>query len=84
MEIEKIVVVDDEMMNRKALETKLGNERYSVSSASDLKGARKILSRNSFGLIFRLTSAKRSKFYLIHYIKNRWSYVLIDEVLWVC
>jgi DNA-binding NtrC family response regulator len=52
MAIEKIVVVDDEMMIRKALETQLGNERYLVASASDLKGARKILSRDSFGLIF--------------------------------
>ncbi|HAW20863.1 MAG TPA: DNA-binding response regulator, partial [Flavobacteriales bacterium] len=45
MAIEKIVVVDDEMMIRKALETQLRNKRYSVASASDLKGARKILSR---------------------------------------
>jgi DNA-binding NtrC family response regulator len=41
--IEKIVVVDDEMMIRKALETQLRNKRYSVASTGDLKGARKIL-----------------------------------------
>ena len=35
MAIEKIVVVDDEMMIRKALETQLRNKRYSVASASD-------------------------------------------------
>ena len=52
MAIEKIVVVDDEMMIRKALETQLRNKRYSVASASDLKGARKILSRDSFDLVF--------------------------------
>jgi len=51
MAIEKIVV-DDEMMIRKALETQLRNKRYSVASTGDLKGARKILSRDSFGLIF--------------------------------
>ena len=50
--IGKIVVVDDEMMIRKALETQLRNKRYSVASTSDLKGARKILSRDSFDLVF--------------------------------
>ena len=52
MAIEKIVVVDDEMMIRKALETQLRNKRYSVASTGDLKGARKILSRDSFDLVF--------------------------------
>ena len=37
MAIEKIVVVDDELMIRKTLETQLRNKRYSVASASDLK-----------------------------------------------
>jgi DNA-binding NtrC family response regulator len=50
--IEKIVVVDDELMIRKTLETQLRNKRYSVASASDLKGARKILRRDSFDLVF--------------------------------
>ena len=52
MAIEKIVVVDDEMMIRKALETQLRNKRYSVASTGDLKGARKILARDSFDLVF--------------------------------
>ena len=52
MAIEKIVVVDDEMMIRKSLETQLRNKRYSVASAQDLAGARKILSRDSFDLVF--------------------------------
>ncbi|MDA7756424.1 sigma-54 dependent transcriptional regulator [Opitutales bacterium] len=52
MAIEKIVVVDDEMMIRKALETQLRNKRYSVASTGDLKGARKILTRDSFDLVF--------------------------------
>ena len=47
MAIEKIVVVDDEMMIRKALETQLRNKRFSVASTGDLKGARKILARDS-------------------------------------
>jgi DNA-binding NtrC family response regulator len=50
--IEKIVVVDDELMIRKTLETQLRNKRYSVASASDLNGARKILRRDSFDLVF--------------------------------
>ena len=33
--IEKIVVVDDELMIRKALETQLRNKRYSVASTGD-------------------------------------------------
>ena len=40
MAIEKIVVVDDEMMIRKALETQLRNKRYSVTSTGDLKGTK--------------------------------------------
>ena len=52
MAIEKIVVVDDELMIRKSLETQLRNKRYSVASAEDLAGARKILSRDSFDLVF--------------------------------
>ena len=52
MAIEKIVVVDDELMIRKSLETQLRNKRYSVASASNLKGARKILGRDSFDLVF--------------------------------
>ena len=52
MAIEKIVVVDDELMIRKALETQLRNKRYSVASAGDLKSARKILARDSFDLVF--------------------------------
>ena len=52
MAIEKIVVVDDELMIRKSLETQLRNKRYSVASAEDLAGARKILSRDAFDLVF--------------------------------
>tara|TARA_B100001248_G_scaffold2635_1_gene2093 strand:+ start:609 stop:1970 length:1362 start_codon:yes stop_codon:yes gene_type:complete len=52
MAIEKIVVVDDELMIRKALETQLRNKRYSVASAGNLKSARKILARDSFDLVF--------------------------------
>tara|TARA_B100001123_G_scaffold361905_1_gene418706 strand:- start:378 stop:1787 length:1410 start_codon:yes stop_codon:yes gene_type:complete len=52
MAIEKIVVVDDEMMIRKSLETQLRNKRYSVAAAKDLAGARKILSRDAFDLVF--------------------------------
>ena len=50
MAIEKIVVVDDELMIRKALETQLRNKRDSVASAGNLKSARKILARDLPGL----------------------------------
>ena len=40
------------MMIRKALETQLRNKRYSVAITGDLKGARKILARDSFDLVF--------------------------------
>ena len=48
MAIEKIVVVDDEMMIRKALETQLGNKRYSVASTGDLK---KVLAKYCPGIL---------------------------------
>ena len=46
MAIEKDIVVDDELMIRKVLETQLRNKRYSVASTGDLNGARKILARD--------------------------------------
>ena len=52
MAIEKIVVVDDEMMIRKALETQLRNKRYSVASTGNLMGTRKILTKDSSYLVF--------------------------------
>ena len=58
MAIDKIVV-DDELMIRKALETQLRNKRYSVASAGDLKSARKILARDSFDLVFGSKTAGR-------------------------
>ena len=52
MAIEKIVVVDDELMIRKALETQSRNTRCSVASTGDLKGPRKISPRESFDSVF--------------------------------
>ena len=52
MAIEQIVVVDDEMMIHKALETQLRNKCFSVASTGDLKRVRKILARVSFDLVF--------------------------------
>ena len=65
MAIEKIVVVDDEMMIRKALETQLRNKRYSVASTGDLKGERKIQSWDSFDLIEDITSKTDGHVYLM-------------------
>ena len=84
MAIEKIVVVDDELMIRKALETQLRNKRYSVASTGDLKGARKILARDSFDLVFldlRLPDGKVRSF-RGNYCENRWSYGCYDDWVW--
>ena len=87
MAIEKIVVVDDEMMIRKALETQLRNKRYSVASTGDLKGARKILARDSFDLVFldlRLARWRRHGSFGGNYGQNGRSHGCNDDRLWFC
>ena len=61
MAIEKIVVVDYEMMIRKALETQLRNKRFSVAFAGDMKGAREILSRDLFADSYRTAIKQKMK-----------------------
>jgi DNA-binding NtrC family response regulator len=51
MAIEKILVVDDELIIRKSIEEILRADRYSVCSAGTLADAEKQLGRNSFDLI---------------------------------
>ena len=51
MAIEKILVVDDELIIRKSIEEILRSNRYAVSTAGTLADAEKQLGRNSFDLI---------------------------------
>ena len=86
MAIEKIVVVDDELMIRKALETQLRNKlRYSVASTGDLKGARKILARDSFDLVFldlRLPDGDGTDLLEEIVAKTRWTHGCDDDGIW--
>lgn len=52
MAIDKIIVLDDEMIIRKSLEEQLRKRRYCVASAGTLKDARKLLLKDQFDLIF--------------------------------
>jgi DNA-binding NtrC family response regulator len=51
MAIEKILVVDDELIIRKSIEEILRSNRYSVTTAGSLADAEKQVGRNSFDLI---------------------------------
>jgi two-component system response regulator AtoC len=51
MAIEKILVVDDELIIRKSIEELLRSNRYSVCTSGTLADAEKQLARNSFDLI---------------------------------
>lgn len=52
MPVERILVVDDEVIIRKSLEEVLRPKRYSVTPAGDLKTAEKLVQRDVFDLIF--------------------------------
>jgi DNA-binding NtrC family response regulator len=52
MAVEKILVVDDELMIRKVMEDWLRAKRYSVHSAADLGTAERMLKAESFDLVF--------------------------------
>ena len=84
MAIEKIVVVDDEMMIRKVLRP-VAKQRYSVASTGDLKGARKILSRDSFDLVLDLRLPDGDgTFTRGNNSEDRGSYGCNDDRLWFC
>ena len=72
------------MMIRKALETQLRNKRYSVASTDNLKGARKILARDSFDLVLDLRLPDGDGTDLLEEImaKNRWTYGGHDDWIW--
>jgi len=52
MPIEKIVVVEDDIIVRKNLEQQLRNRRYDVASAPNLATARDFLAKDTFDLVF--------------------------------
>jgi DNA-binding NtrC family response regulator len=52
MPIEKVIVVEDELIVRKQLELQLRQRRYEVASAENLAQAHELLARDSFDLMF--------------------------------
>ena len=52
MAIEKIIVLEDDLIVRKNLEHQLRNRRYDVASASTIAEAQDFLNRDNFDLIF--------------------------------
>lgn len=52
MAIEKVIVLDDELIIRKSLEAQLRKKRYMVASASTIAEAEALLEKDSFDLIF--------------------------------
>lgn len=52
MAIEKIIVLDDDLIIRKTLEDRLRQKRYSVASCQEVKDARKYMSKDKFDIIF--------------------------------
>lgn len=52
MRLDKILIVDDELVIRKALEEQLRSNRYTVASVSSLSAAEDILNKDNFDLVF--------------------------------
>ena len=52
MSIEKIIVLEDDLIIRKHLEQQLRNRRYDVATASTIAAAQELLSKDTFDLIF--------------------------------
>ena len=57
MQFDKVLIVDDELVIRKALEEQLHHNRYAVAAVSSLADAQAILSKDNFDLVF-LDAAK--------------------------
>ena len=61
MPIEKIIVVEDDLIVRKSLEQQLRNRRYDVASASTIAAAQEFLTKDNFDLMIvdvRLPTAR--------------------------
>lgn len=52
MPIEKIIVLEDDMIIRKHLEQQLRNRRYDVAAVASIAAAQELLSKDTFDLIF--------------------------------
>ena len=52
MPIDKIVVVEDDMLVRKNLEQQLRQRRYDVAAVSNIAAAREVLAKDTFDLVF--------------------------------
>jgi DNA-binding NtrC family response regulator len=52
MPIEKIIVLEDDLIVRRNLEQLLRQQRYDVAAADTIAGARELLARDSFDLLF--------------------------------
>lgn len=52
MQFDKVLIVDDELVIRKALEEQLRHNRYTVATVSSLADAEDILSKDNFDLVF--------------------------------
>jgi DNA-binding NtrC family response regulator len=52
MPIEKIIVLEDDLIVRKNLEQLLRQQRYDVATAESIAGARDLLTRDTFDLLF--------------------------------
>lgn len=52
MAIEKIIVLDDDLIIRKTLEDRLRQKRFSVASCEKVQDARKYMSKDKFDIIF--------------------------------
>lgn len=51
MPIEKIIVLEDDLIVRKSLEQQLRYRRYDVASASNIADAQELLSKDNFDLM---------------------------------
>ncbi|MDR0393106.1 MAG: sigma-54 dependent transcriptional regulator [Puniceicoccales bacterium] len=52
MQFDKVLIIDDELVIRKALEEQLRNLRYTVASVSKLTDAENVLGKDNFDLVF--------------------------------
>ena len=52
MPIEKIIVLEDDLIVRKNLEQQLRQRRYDVATASNIAAAQELLSKDNFDLMF--------------------------------
>ena len=51
MPIEKIIVLEDDLIVRKSLESQLRYRRYDVASASTIEAAQELLAKDNFDLM---------------------------------